>query len=1284
MTNANLFQPLEWLVNTLLDDGFIQQTLNEFAHSAETTALQTWLDAHFQTQKLASINEAQLENTFILPLLQQLGWESVPQQIVTVQGKHAKPDWCLALNTEQKEAIMVANDYRAITAICEAKAWTKSLDTGKAKRDENPHHQLQDYLTTLRIRFGFLTNGRLWRFYDTNRITAQKTYLEFDLEKLLSLENSADKNAALALFSHFFARSNYEAAPNQNNLIEQTIVKSSAFTHAVEENLKAIIYGTNGEDSLFELIGKSIYQANISKQPRLEDIYEHSVILLFRLLFIVYFEDKNRTLLNTHPCYSQHSLNSIYQQLRNGGEKRAALHDGFYALKRLFSILNEGDEDLNIPLFNGGLFDPTRAPLLCTPKVFTNAELTTVFEKLLFKTERGNTLFEIRRDFKNMSVTHLGRIYEGLLEFRFERTQETEIYLEYLIAGSKKPIESYFDVYDAAHIKKQKGFKALREINIAAGTLRLKSASNSRKSSASYYTPQSLSERLVKAGIDNALAKGRPLIELRILDNACGSGHFLVESLNYLTDLALAALETDVHLQTLVLEEREKINEQFNTLNLTYEPEDAHILKRALLKRCIFGVDLNPFAVELARLSLWMDSFIFGTPLSFIEHHIQQGNALIGASIVDFIKHNTPKEVQNDLFVDDLRSRFNELAQVMQELDNLRDTTKEEVAQSKQLWKTRITPRLTLLSRALSFISTRRLLIAEEKNDVVTMLDTTPDLVTLLFEESTQTEHHVLQLIDNYAKRYHVFHYEVAFPEVFAGGNKGFDVIVGNPPWDKTKFSEADFFPQYHSNYRTLKNAEKEAVRNRLEERASIKEAYETLKKSADITNNYYKAHFPKNRGAGDGNLFRLFVERNLDYVLAPDGSLNYCLPSALMFEEGSLALRQHIFETCQMQFFYSFENRESIFPDIDSRYKFALMQIIKQAPDENLVIDSAFYLSNPNDLKDPARHIPYSLTALKTLSPHQLAMMELRDATDLTTLAKCYAAFKPLTETWLDFRAELHMTADRDLFIEKPAAGLLPLYQGKMIWQFNNLYEYPQYWLNPTEFDTTMYSKELYRMAQNLSIHSTITKKEAEKHAYAIRYDRDFIRLGFRDIARNTDERTLIFALLPKNVGAGNKVPVSIPKTYYFTSQNKVDIKEVSPLRLLFALAWFNSVPVDWLARFMIQITVNLTYLYRLPMPQPTDAEIIDNPDYRTLAKNALLLTLAADWDSFAELAPLFDITKSQLPTTPKAHDKLRAQNDKIVAQLYGITPTEMAHLLKSFKVMANKKPEYLTLLEC
>ena len=134
-------------------------------------------------------------------------------------------------------------------------------------------------------------------------------------------------------------------------------------------------------------------------------------------------------------------------------------------------------------------------------------------------------------------------------------------------------------------------------------------------------------------------------------------------------------------------EESAKITEQLRFLNLDYEPEDAQILKRALLKRCIFGVDLNPFAVELARLSLWMDSFIFGTPLSFIEHHVQHGNALMGASVQDFIDYNASEVKQHDLFVENLGDRFDELRNVMQELDAMRDTTAAEVEQSKALWK---------------------------------------------------------------------------------------------------------------------------------------------------------------------------------------------------------------------------------------------------------------------------------------------------------------------------------------------------------------------------------------------------------------------------------------------------------------------------------------------------------------------------------------------------------------------------------------------------------------------
>ncbi len=1307
-----------WLNNTLLDDGYIAQKAQQLLATHSHHGLHTWLQTHFDAPTLALYNEAQLEEKFIAPLLAHLGWGKCYQVGITVQGKFAKPDYCLTLDPLQETALISSKDHALITAICESKAWSKKLDTGKADAKDNPHHQLQSYLSTLRVRFGFLTNGRHWRVYDTDKITAKKTYIEFDLQAIAALPAGAEQDKALALFAFFLGQATYAPAIQQTgtdkpiSAIAQTIAASADFTLEVEENLKAVIYGYAGEDSLFQIMGKAIARAN--PKASLALVYENSVVLLFRLLFVVYFEDKNAPLLQAHPFYQRYSLDHIFQTLRSQGrerQERDGLHDGVYALKQLFEMLDEGAEDIDIPLFNGGLFDPSRAPLLLTPKIFDNATLRQVLERLLYKTQRGQTLFDTRRDFKNMSVTHLGRIYEGLLEFRFERALENAVYLEYESTATKgKTVEAYFDSYDHALIRQEKGFKKLREVSVKKGEVFLKSANNSRKTSASYYTEPVLSQPLVKASIDRALhgldaaSAGRAFMDLKILDNACGSGHFLVEALNHLTDLALARLQDDPTLQDLVAQERAKIQEQLQFLNLAHEPEDAQILKRALLKRCIFGVDLNPFAVELARLSLWMDSFIFGTPLSFIEHHVQHGNSLMGASVQDFVAFNATEAQQNDLFVENLAARFDDLRSVMHELDAMRDTTAAEVAQSKTLWKNHIAPKLQLLSRALSFVCTGRAMQAEGEHAAWEALKKTPDILGQLFDEAPQRsgagptaagKSAALKTVEAYAAKYHFFHFEVAFPEAFSQGlrgRKGFDIIVGNPPWDKTKFSDTDFFPQYHSNYRSLKNTEKAAVQQRLLGSAHIAKAYQDAQRQAEVANAYYKAHYPLNRGTGDGNLFRFFVERNLG-LLAEGGNLSYVLPSALMFEEGSTALRQHLLTRCQMPFFWSFENRHSLFADVDSRYKFALMQVLNSPPpsEGHTTIDTAFYVLDPAELAKPERHVPYPLATLQVLSPQHWALMELRNGADLPILQKCYGAFAPLSPEWLDFRNELHMTADKDLFLEQPAPGLLPLYEGKMIWQYSHALDAPQYWLEREAFDQRLHSKELHRMAQDLSV----PKAAIIEHASAVRYDREFVRLAFRDIARDTDERTLIFGLLPKQCGAGHTINISIPKIYVRTGQGGVATQTVSPLRLLFALAWFNSLPVDWLARFMIQIHASKTYLYRLPMPQPSDDEIRQHPAYTQLARNALLLTLSApkpahggggapssSWDDFAELAPLLGVQPQDLPTTAKARDSLRAQNDRLVAQLYGLDARELAHLLQSFKVMANKRPEYLALL--
>jgi hypothetical protein len=193
---------------------------------------------------------------------------------------------------------------------------------------------------------------------------------------------------------------------------------------------------------------------------------------------------------------------------------------------------------------------------------------------------------------------------------------------------------------------------------------------------------------------------------------------------------------------------------------------------------------------------------------------------------------------------------------------------------------------------------------------------------------------------------------------------------------------------------------------------------------------------------------------------------------------------------------------------------------VVKTPPDAaTQPIDAAFYVLDAADLKRPETHVIYPLSTVKALSPEHWALMELRDGSDLPILKKCYEAFPALSSDWLNFRRELHMTDDKDLFIEKSASGLLPLYEGKMIWQYSHLLDTPQYWLDETSFDQRLHSKELHRMAQDLGV----PKSEVAKHATAVRYDREFVRLACREVARDTDERTLIFGLLPANCGLGH-----------------------------------------------------------------------------------------------------------------------------------------------------------------
>lgn len=1297
------------------------------------------IKAIYNKEKFISQNEHQFEDDFISEVLEILGWSFIRQEEKIIQGKLEKPDFLLFANQDSKNTyLQIPKEQRTannehFSVIAESKAYKVEIDNKKIKN--NPHFQILRYLSNLKKDYGILTNGRIWRFYDNSKLSATKIFYEINLEAILAMSNPHDESTlessrqaeskshilsqlqAFNYFYHIFHAKNFTQDSKDTSTISHILEKNAQSKTNIEDDLQSLIYGINGRDSLFEKIGACIYIANA--ESSLEQVYENALYFIFRLLFIAYFEDKFDDVLEKHSCFKQRiSLYALLNEIQNNEIKQAKgspkptsytnqapkhkSYIGIARLEEIFRIYNEGNPNYDMPLFNGGLFDSTKTPLLATPKIFSDTDLIEILETLFYYTDSLNTY---KRDYRTLSVAHLGTIYEGLLSYFFDKADEDIFYLVYApkIRGKAKGkaksqdiIEGYFDSYDYEKIAKTHTIHRIQ--NYKKGQIYLKNTSNSRKSTASFYTPESITKFLCQEALQESIKttlNDKNILRFKILDNACGSGHFLIESLNAITKIVLESFDSFPSFKTLYEREKDNITQNITEYIPDYQIDESDIIKRLLLKRVIFGVDVNPFSIELSKLSLWIDSFIFGTPLSFLEHHIKCGNALIGTSIADF-KQNTLAKSKESLFLQDLDSKFNILQEVFGKLDSIKDSSESDIKESKRLYNEEILPMLSILNLYLNYENAKHFIKDPQEKQILINLSTEKLQELGVSQESEMIQ--AKELIESYAKTYRFFNYEIEFPEIVNGGVFiGFDIIIGNPPWDKTKFSDSDFFPQFISNYRTLGKSKKEEIKTNLLAKPYIKAQYDREKTFIQSVNDYYKENYPLNSGSGDGNLFRFFVEKNL-HLLAKNATLNYVLPSALMLEEGSLSLRKEILEHKRLNFFYSFENREGIFNDVHRSYKFALMQVQNTQADSTHKIKTMFYKTNIDSVYDTNNIIETSLEEIATLSPSQLALQEVRDKKDLKILAKCYARFKPLSLEWLDFRRELDMTNDKKLFIESYSEGLLPLYEGKMIHQFNAEFSEPTYFLDSTAFDKRLRSKEIHRLKQDLGINSkeyenilkTLSNSQSVEvlEDSLICYDREFFRLGFRAVASDTNERTLIFSLLPKNVGFGHSMFANIPKRYIIDFHGAIAIQSVSHKRLLFALGIFNSLVVDYIARGMVQINVSKTYLERIPLPQPSDEELESRQDYAYIYKNALILQLYHDKaGDFEDLQKEFYqeglIDKGQIPSTQKAYDTLRAKLDIHIAKLYGLSKEEFCAMLESFKVLHDKQPHYIALLK-
>ncbi len=691
-------------------------------------------------------NEAQTEDGLIKPVLHALGHTFEVQAALTTPDGTKRPDYIFyndlaALNAHKNQVLNDTLLQAGGLAIGDAKHWDRPLDVtlktgGDFFSNKHPGYQIAFYIQHSGLAWGILTNGRLWRLY--HRDTAHKLdrYYEIDLPDLL---DSGSVESFLYVYA-FFHRSAFAEHPLG---VAALLKASSDYAQGVGDTLKKQVY-----DALRHLAqGFLDYGPNrlASDPATLKLIYDHALIVLYRLLFILYAEARELLPVRTNESYRRHySLYAIVREiervLHSGAPLLADSTTFWPRLQNLFRIINAGSPPLHVATFNGGLFDPARHPFL---------EAHTVGDaRLLHALDMLARVGGQYIDYRDLAERHLGTIYEGLLEYHLEAIPREDEW-----------------------------------------TVALLNDKGERKVTGSYYTPDYIVKYIVDQTVGPILrqavqhkttdaAKVQAVLAVNVLDPAMGSGHFLVETTEYiarfLVDLAVTP-----------------DNNSGGEADLAY-------WKRRVVQSCIYGVDLNPLAVDLARLSLWLVTVARDKPLSFLDHHLRCGNALVGAWMHDLnVRSTTPTRkkrkqpapaagqvsmLDDEAFRQSMSSAVDSMWLIERTAGNTIDEVKEQerVYATLQASLTRKYGRLANLVTAGSFGLEIDPAFWNTLADYASgrVMTAPPRLVEWLDSAS------------RLAESMHFFHWELEFPEVFfdkhgypLADTAGFDAVVGNPPY---------------------------------------------------------------------------------------------------------------------------------------------------------------------------------------------------------------------------------------------------------------------------------------------------------------------------------------------------------------------------------------------------------------------------------------------------------------------------------------------------------------------
>ncbi len=1093
----------------------------------------------------------------------------------------------------------------------------------------SPHSLVQEYLNSSDHLWGIVSNGLKFRILRNSSRLSKPVYLEFNLEQLMESEQFSE----FVLFYRLVHRSRWPKDVDSSHecFLEKYYQSGIETGGRIREHLregveKAILIFGNG----FLSHPDNTSLRNILQDGSLtaSDYYRQILRLIYRFLFLMVSEQ--RKLIGPDPSFDFHQkvyLNHYsLSRLRARAERQLSQTDShrdiWESVKQTFRILGAEEHSrlLNMVPLNGDLFGPAAITAL-TECYLYNSDFMEAFQYLSLFRDQNSTRRPINYAF--LDVEELGSVYESLLDH----------------------------------------YPVVR--NQGAGMIFELTSGTERKTTGSYYTRPELVQELIKSALIQVMeerleaagdkeGKEKALLSMKICDPAAGSGHFLLA----------AARTVGAELARIRLGEEQ------------VTPGPYRLAVRDVIRSCIYGVDLNPLAVDLCKVALWIEGHHNGLPLTFLDHRIKCGNSLVGIDSLDRIASGIPSEAFTPVHGDDkavarnikrindrernnraqipleLNKRFeNDLTRFAEHTKAINDFTDSDVEQvnfKENLYRESRSQGSWISDRLAANIWTGAFFYP--LTDASDKFIPTDEVLKASIDKSFELPARLTASVETLAEKHKFFHWPLEFPEVFAQG--GFDVVLGNPPWERIKLQEQEFFAVRDPE---IAHAQNKAAREKLimrlpENNPALMSEFEQAKHDAEATSIFFRhsGRLPLT-ARGDINTYALFAEVSRT-LLNTKGRSGIIVPTGIATDDTYKIFFESINNEKALVSLYDFENSKALFPGVHRSYKFSLLTISRKPVDKARF---SFFLTNTKHLDDKIRKFDLTPLDLALINPNTRTAPIFRTKYDAEITSKIYQRVPVLINErtgenpWgVKFATMFHMSNDSHLFKTSPGPGLVPLYESKMIHQYDH--RFGTYEGVTSTSNTSLPTPTPEQHADpNFTVQPRYWLSKDETDNRLGDYKHNWL-MGFRDIARATDERTFICSVLPKT-GVGNKLPLLM----------RIEAESLNNFQLL--LSNLDSIVFDFVTRQKIGSTsLNFFIVKQLTVLPPSAYE---PQDVSFISPRVIELVYTS-----YEMEPFARDCGYDGPPFKWDEDRralLRAELDAYYAHLYGLTRDELLYIL-------------------